>query len=183
MDEKFVLTGIDYDEARSKKNLVEQFKSSLKKFQGRKTVSGEEKVRFDPALVSSVAQVLLSEGWKKPPPNTKTRRRSNTDPGPPPPDVQKSKQKGKKNPLSKKDQSQLVCFKCKSEYHFIDVCPYLTEADKEKHRQKQVQNAMMCATSTEDNETSCQETRGNKYDSRHRSPTTFKWKISIVKSK
>ena len=131
MDEKFVLTGIDYEDAKVKKNLVDQFKTSLKKFQGRQTVSGEEKVRYDPALVSQVTQVLISEGWKKPA-NIKTRRRSNTDPGLPPSESQKSKYKGKKNPLSRKDGSQLKCFKCQSEYHFIDSCPKLTDKEKER---------------------------------------------------
>ena len=111
-------------------------------------MSGEEKVRYDPALVSSIAPVLISEGWKKPPANTKTRRRSNTDPGPPPLDLQKPKYKGKKNPLSRKDGSQLKCFKCQSEYHFIDVCPIMTDKEKEKTKADSTP-AMMCATSSE----------------------------------
>ena len=127
----FKLESIHYEDAKDKKNLVDQFKTSLKKFQGRQTVSGEEKVRYDPALVSQVTQVLISEGWKKPA-NIKTRRRSNTDPGLPPSESQKSKYKGKKNPLSRKDGSQLKCFKCQSEYHFIDSCPKLTDKEKEK---------------------------------------------------
>ena len=147
MDEKFVLTGINYEEARTKKNLCNQFKASLKKFQGRKTVSSEDKVRYDPALVSSIAQVLISEGWKKPPANIKTRRRSNTDPGPPPSDLQRPKYKGKKNPLSRKDGSQLKCFKCQSEYHFIDVCPKMTDKEKEKAQADTAPE--MCATSSE----------------------------------
>ena len=42
-DEKFVLTGVDFVEGQSKKNLEEQVKSSLKKFQGRTIVSGQTK--------------------------------------------------------------------------------------------------------------------------------------------
>ena len=66
-DEKFVLTGVDYPEAKTKKNFFDQLKLSLKKFQGRKMVSSveETKVTYDPALVASVAQVLVSQGWKK----------------------------------------------------------------------------------------------------------------------
>ena len=78
-DEKFVLTGVDYEEAKQQKNLYDQVKASLKKFQGRNVV-GEDKsaLRFDPALVASVAEALAASGWKK----QGGRRRSNTDPGP-----------------------------------------------------------------------------------------------------
>ena len=115
MDEKFVLTGIDYVEAKTQANLCTQFKASLKKFQGRKTLSGDDKLKFDPALVSSVAQVLLSEGWKKPQYN-KQRRRSNSEPSEP------NLPKERKNPKTK-DGKQKTCFKCGSEYHLLDRCP------------------------------------------------------------
>ena len=114
MDQKFVLTGIDYSEAKTKINLFDQVKSSVKKFQGRKIVSGEQqKIMYDPALVSSVAEALVAQGWKK------TRRRSNTDPGEG--KRNSSFYKGKKNPLGA-DGKPLTCFKCGSVYHFQDKC-------------------------------------------------------------
>jgi hypothetical protein len=65
MDEKFVLTGVNYEEAKQQKNLYDQVKASLKKFQGRNNVVGEDKsaLRFDPALVASVAEALVASGW------------------------------------------------------------------------------------------------------------------------
>ena len=67
MDEKFVLTGIDFSSAKTKQDLFDQMKASLKKFQGRTLVStGGERARFDPPLVAEVTQVLVAQGWKKP---------------------------------------------------------------------------------------------------------------------
>ena len=76
-DEKFVLTGVDYVKAKTNKDLFEQIKASLKKFQGRKVIGSEDNMVFDPALVANVAQALLAQGWAKP----KGRRRSTSDPG------------------------------------------------------------------------------------------------------
>ena len=134
MDEKFVLTGVNYDEAKSQKNLYEQIKASLKKFQGRNDVVGEERgMRFDPALIAGVAEVLLSQGWKKP--GGGGRRRSNTDPGEVAPESKNtatkrnsSAYKGKKNPLGK-DGKPLACFKCGDIYHMRDRCPKLTNLE------------------------------------------------------
>ena len=115
MDEKFVLTGVDFSSAKTNKDLFKQMKSSLKKFQGRSLVSsGDEKMRHDPTLIAEeVKQVLLAQGWKQPP---RARKRSNTDPG-----QRKGGYKGKKNPLGT-DGKPLKCFKCGSEYHFRDKC-------------------------------------------------------------
>ena len=114
MDEKFVLTGVDFSSAKTKKDLFTQIKLSLKKFQGRSLVStGEERTHFDPALVADVTQVLLAQGWKKP--NPRGRKRSNTDPG------DKSTYKGRKNPLGA-DGKPKKCFACGSEYHLRDKC-------------------------------------------------------------
>ena len=117
-DEKFVLTGIDFESAKTRKDLFKQMKTSLKKFHGRTVVSvGEEKMKFDPALVANVAQALIAQGWKKP--QSTGRRRSNTDPG----EVKKNSNtyKGKKNPLGP-DGKPRTCFTCGSEYHFKDKC-------------------------------------------------------------
>ena len=117
MDEKFVLTGVDYKIVKEQHNLYDQVKWSLKKFQGRNTVVGDERgILYDPALVAGVAEALVAQGWRKP----GGRGRSNTDPG----DGGKrnsSLYKGKKNPL--KDGKPLTCFKCQSEYHMRDKCP------------------------------------------------------------
>ena len=121
MDEKVVLTGVNYAEAKEKKNLFEQIKASLKKFQGRKVIGAEDKLVFDPVLVASVSEALIAQGWSKP----KTRRRSVSDPGEGQnkPFIAKPRgnYKGKKNPLGV-DGKPRKCFKCNSEYHFIDKC-------------------------------------------------------------
>ena len=112
------MTGIDFESAKTRKDLFKQMKTSLKKFHGRTVVSvGEEKMRFDPALVANVAQALIAQGWKKP--QSTGRRRSNTDPG----EVKKNSNtyKGKKNPLGP-DGKPRTCFTCGSEYHFKDKC-------------------------------------------------------------
>ena len=148
-DEKFVLTGVNYAEAKDAKNLVEQFKRSLKKFQGQTVVRGEEKIRYDPTLISSVQQVVQevlaanANTWKGQP--LKQRRRSNTDPG------DNRRYKGKKNPLCRKDGKVLKCFTCDSEYHMNDVCPKnpanikKSQPDDRNSRQE----FGMCATAVE----------------------------------
>ena len=119
MDEKFVLTGVDYAQAKTQKNLFDQVKASLKKFQGRKVINAEDKLVFDPVLVANVAETLIAQGWSKP----KTRRRSTSDPGEGHNKFNKNKNnyKGKKNPLGA-DGKPRQCFKCGSIYHFIDTC-------------------------------------------------------------
>ena len=119
MDEKFVLTGIDFPTAKTQKNLYDQMKSSLKKFHGRKVVTESSAgLNFDPTLVASVTEALVAQGWKKP----TGRRRSNTDPGEPVTVTVKknsSTYKGKKNPLGP-DGKPRACFQCGSIYHMQD---------------------------------------------------------------
>ena len=120
MDEKFVLTVIDFSSAKTKQDLFEQMKASLKKFQGRTLVStGGERARFDPALVAEVTQVLVAQGWKKP----RGRIRSNTDPG------ERNTYKGRKNPLGA-DGKAKKCFGCGSEYHMLDKCDKKKDSSK-----------------------------------------------------
>ena len=74
-------------------------------------------MKCDPVLVSSVAQALIAQGWKKP----GGRGRFNTDP------LEANKRnspfyKGKKN-LIDPDGKSFTCFKCGSIYHFQDKCP------------------------------------------------------------
>ena len=143
VDEKFVLTGVDYADAKSKQNLFDQVKSSLKKFQGRKMVSAEEesKIKFDPALVASVAQVLVAQGWQKP--GKHGRRRSNTDPG--------EVRVPKKNPKGS-DGKTLLCFSCKSEYHFKDRCDQKNtrQGNKDRHRGTNQELSMIMVSKNED---------------------------------
>ena len=64
-DEKFVLTVIDFKTGKEKKNMLEQVKASLRKFQCCVKVSADEhkeddkKIEVDETLVSTVKQVLL----------------------------------------------------------------------------------------------------------------------------
>ena len=131
MDEKFVLTGVDYDKAKTDKNLFEQIKSSLKKFQGRTVIGSEENMVFDPTLVANVAQALLAQGWSQP----KGRRRSTSDPG----EFKPNPNKVKTNPRGR-DGRILTCFKCNSTQHMKDKCPkehgcQLHDFLKEEHQQ------------------------------------------------
>ena len=121
MDEKFVLTGIDFAKGKTEKNLEEQFKQSLKKFQGRKTVTESDAVSLDPALVASVKKVLIADGWKKD--KKQQRKRSTSEPptGDKSANRNSSGYQGKKNPLGR-DYKPLKCFKCNSEYHMADKC-------------------------------------------------------------
>ena len=66
-DEKFVLTAIDFEQGKRNKDLEMQMKASLKKFQGRSTVSmeGKNELAIDSALLSQVKDVLISQGWSK----------------------------------------------------------------------------------------------------------------------
>lgn len=137
MDEKFVLTGIDFPSAKTEKNLYTQMKTSLKKFHGRKVVTEHsgEGLRYDPTLVASVAEALVAQGWKRP-----GRRRSNTDPGEVIHKKNSGGYKGKKNPLGG-DGKPLACFKCQSVYHLQDKC------DKNK---KNVEYGMIATCNSDD---------------------------------
>ena len=114
METKLVLTGVDYAEGKSKKNLEKQIIDSLKKFKGRAVIGkeGSVDVKVETTWLSQVEEVLLSKGWK--PPN------------------KNSSYKGKKNPLG--DNSKpLKCYLCKCEhaescncpcvYHLANKCP------------------------------------------------------------
>ena len=135
MDEKFVLTGVDYDKAKTDKNLFEQIKSSLKKFQGRKVIGSEENMVFDPALVANVAQALLAQGWSQP----KGRRRSTSDPG----EFKPNPNKVKTNPRGR-DGRILTCFKCNSTQHMKDKCPKMNKK-KEDNENLQKETGLVAA--------------------------------------
>ena len=58
VDEKFVLTGIDFKVGKEKGDMLDQVKSSLRKFQSRQKVSvesrSEDKIKVDESLVAGV---------------------------------------------------------------------------------------------------------------------------------
>ena len=130
-DKKFVLTAIDFEQGKKNKDLEVQMKASLKKFQGRSTVSMEGKNEFaiDPALLSQVKDVLVSQGWGKK--SDHVRRRSNSNPE----GLKKNSQayKGKKNPLGE-DGKPLKCFKCQSEYHLAPKCDQKNSGKKDEEK-------------------------------------------------
>ena len=119
-DEKFILTAVDFKEGKEKKNLLEQIKNSLRKFQSRERLSlsdsGRIQVKEEEAFVSQVKEALLRDGWKPP-----GKSRPMNSPA----------YKGKKNPLDE-NGIPLRCFKCDSEYHMADKCNKQVKDDSEK---------------------------------------------------
>ena len=136
---KLVLTGVNYDEVKQKKNLKEQVTNSLKKFTGRAVFASTNNantavgVKVEPTWVAEMEEVLLSQGWK--PPIKTGRRRSRSES---PPRREKSKYKGRKNILGK-DGKPLKCYYCKCNhedncncpcvYHLANACPQRKVAD------------------------------------------------------
>ena len=106
-----------------------QMKASLKKFQGRSTVSmeGKNELAIDSAFLSQVKDVLVSQGWGKK--SDQVRRRSNSNPE----GLKKNSQayKGKKNPLGE-DGRPLKCFRCQSEYHLAPKCTQKNSGEKDE---------------------------------------------------
>ena len=121
-DEKFVLTAVNFSSGKEKKDLLEQVKNSLKKFQCRDAFSvennfGRLKFENEDALVSSVIEALVAKGWK--PPTQQVGFRA---------PVNSSAHKKRKNPLGS-DGRHLKCFQCQSEYHFLDKCDQRIDKD------------------------------------------------------
>ena len=136
IDTKLVLTGVDYEDGKAKKNLLGQVKESLKKFKGRPVIMEERgAVQVSDTFVSTdMEQVFLSKGWKPP---KKERRRSRSL-SPQRPRSQQNKNlnyKGRKNQLGA-DNKPMKCFKCKCScatncncpcvYHFANKCTKTT---------------------------------------------------------
>ena len=120
VDQKFVLTGVDYKSGLEKKNLFDQMKESLKKFKGQSVVEHEEDekaIKVSDTYIAKMEEVLLAKGWKPP-----KKRPRQDDPG---------SYKGKKNKLDE-NFLPMKCYKCKCEcitncscscrYHFADKC-------------------------------------------------------------
>ena len=133
IETKLVLTGVNYTEGKSKKDLCEQIKSSLKKFKGRSVII-EEKTKSD---ISGLENVLIARGWK--PPTSKQRRRSrsespqrrrtndNAGRSSSPQKSRKDNYKGRKNPLEKvgKNFVPKKCFLCKCKHTTATVHVYI----------------------------------------------------------
>ena len=81
MEIKLVLTGVNYLQGKTNKDLFNQVKLSLRKFKGQAVMSSKEgvppvvDVKPEPTWLSEAESVLLSKGWK-PPPKKGPRRRS-----------------------------------------------------------------------------------------------------------
>ena len=107
-EEKFVLTAVDFKVGKTNKNLLEQMKNSLRKFQSREKLSGFEnyddrmRVKEEDAYITSVKKALVADGWAPRNDHTKVVKR-------------------KKNPRDK-DGKRMRCFRCNSEFHFKDKC-------------------------------------------------------------
>ena len=74
IDEKFVISAIDYKNGKTNKDLFDQTKNSLRKFQSREKVSyeateGSSKilVKKEESCVLEMKEVLIAEGWRPPP--------------------------------------------------------------------------------------------------------------------
>ena len=135
MDTKLVLTGVNFAEAKTKKELQLQITNSLKKFTGRSVItSGKQEnlpvsVKTEPTyLVTQMEEVFLAKGWK--PPQKAARRRSRSES--PPRTRPKSNYKGKKNPLGEnfKPRKCYICqcdhvdnCNCACVYHLANNCP------------------------------------------------------------
>ena len=123
MDTKLVLTGVNFADAKDKKDLQKQITNSLKKFTGRSVISSNNlavTVKAEPTyLTSQMEEVLLAKGWK-PPSKTSVRRRSRSES---PPRTRKANNyKGKKNPLGENGRPR-KCFLCKCNHDFNCTCP------------------------------------------------------------
>ena len=120
-DEKFVLTGIDFKVAKEKKDLFEQVKNSLKKFQSRNKLYEKDDLKMvvkkEESYVSSEdTEALIAQGWK-PPQNISKKLAQGS--------------KGKKN-FEGPDGKPKRCYGCQSEYHLLDKCPKRKRNDPKK---------------------------------------------------
>lgn len=132
LETKLVLTGVNFAEAKTNKDLQNQITKSLKKFTGRSVISSGKtsdnlavsSIKTEPTFVAQMEEVLLAKGWKPP---KKNRRRSRSESPP----RRKPVYKGKKNPLGDNGRP-LKCYLCKCDhdkcncpcnYHLANNCP------------------------------------------------------------
>ena len=123
VETKLVLTGVNYEDVRSKRNLKEQVVNSLKKFTGRAVLANNcdnqlaVGVKEEPTWLSEVEAVFLSQGWNPPPKEGRWRSRSVS-----PIRREKGKYKGRKNILER-DGKPLKCYTCKCDHEDNCNCP------------------------------------------------------------
>ena len=141
VDQKFVLTGVDYKVGLEKKTLFEQMMESLKKFKGQSVVQEEDEkpVKVSDTYVAKMEEVLLAKGWKPP-----ARKRQNSD------KADAAGYKGKKNKLDENFQP-MRCYKCKCEctnncncpcrQHFADKCTIKKGDGKNKDSKERVEKS------------------------------------------
>ena len=141
VDQKFVLTGVDYKAGLENKTLFEQMKESLKKFKGQSVVQEEDEkpVKVSDTYVAKMEEVLLAKGWKPP-----ARKRQNSD------RADAASYKGKKNKLDENFQP-MRCYKCKCEctkncncpcrYHFADKCATKKGDEQYKESKERVEKS------------------------------------------
>ena len=141
VDQKFVLTGVDYKAGLENKTLFKQMKESLKKFKGQSVVQEEDEkpVKVSDTYVAKMEEVLLAKGWKPP-----ARKRPNSD------RADAASYKGKKNKLDENFQP-MRCYKCKCEctkncncpcrYHFADKCATKKGDEQYKESKERVEKS------------------------------------------
>ena len=140
MDIKLVLTGVDFTQGKTNKDLYKQVVRSLKKFKGRSVMTGSSKaesidVKVEPTWFSEAENVFLAKGWKPPVRGARRRSRSaspvRSGGGSNLNDNSRSSSvhekpstnyKGKKNRLGK-DFKPLKCHFCKCKHVEPCTCP------------------------------------------------------------
>ena len=114
IDEKFVLTDVNFKTGKEQQNCLQQVKQSLRKFQSRERLSQQDQFLIKEEDVFLVKGALIADGWR-PPANSSGESSSS-----------KGRQnspfyQGRKNKLGL-DGKPMICFKCNSEYHFSQDC-------------------------------------------------------------
>ena len=115
-DEKFVLTAVDFKTGKQNKNLLEQIKNSLRKFQSREKLSSyrDDRIKVkeeEDSFVTDIKGALVADGWTPPSSSSSTSVVKQNSPF----------YKGKKNKLGA-DGKPMRCFRCQSEYHMAYEC-------------------------------------------------------------
>ena len=126
MDTKLVLTGVNYADAKTKKDLQLQITNSLKKFTGRSVITSGKQDNLDVAGVKTeptflvshkMEEVFLAKGWKPPPKGARRRSRSESPPR------RKSNYKGKKNRFKEGTKIPMKCYICQCDHDYNCNCP------------------------------------------------------------
>ena len=124
MDTKLVLTGVNFNEGKTKKNLQTQITNSLKKFTGRSVISSNSNlavsVKAEPTYLSQIEEVLLAKGWKPPAKTSSGRRRSRS--ASPSRERKPNNYKGKKNGFGENGRPR-KCYLCGCDHEHNCNCP------------------------------------------------------------